>query len=164
MKELLHDSEIGEIMYEESIWTGKKTIYINGKPLEKISKTMFVMDDNGEQSYVMLKGNIYTGLSLEIKGRDIVVSDKPKWYELTLAILTFALCLIWGNSTALCSIIPIVGGGIGGAISGALAITSLLVMKKSNEVWKKLLIGIGMLVGAFFACFIIGMLILLILI
>ena len=160
MREYLRDSEIGEIIYEESMWSGKKTVYINGKMLLKTGKNMFAWENNGEQSYVIVKGNIFSGLYLEIGGRDIVVSGKPEWYELTLAILTFVLCLVWGNSPTLCSIVPIVGGAIGGMISGALTFTSLLLMKRSKEVWKKILIGVGMIVGAFLACFIAGMILL----
>lgn len=162
MMEFVHDSELGTISYDENIWTGKKTVSINGKPLEKAGKNMFYMSSEGEKSYVILKGNIFTGITLEINGRDIVVSKKPEWYEFTLAVLTFVICLVWGNTTALCSIIPIAGGAIGGAISGAMAMVSLTLMKKANEVWKKLLIGIGMLVGAFLACFIVGMIFLLV--
>ena len=40
-----------------------------------------------------------------------------KWYEYILALIIPIFVLTWGNSVYLCSIFPIVGGAIGGAIS-----------------------------------------------
>lgn len=162
MKEHIHDSEIGEIMYEESIWTGKKSIYINGKLLEKLNKTTFLMKDGEEKTHVFLKGNLLTGITIRIDQREIVVSRQPKWYEIALAILPFVINIVWGNNVVLFSIIPIVGGAIGGGICGAMSLMSMLLMKKANEIWKKLLIGIGMLAGSFLICFAIAMLILIV--
>ncbi len=156
MKVLLHDEEIGEILYEESIWTGKKTIYINGKPLEKVNKSTFSMMDGEEKKLVSVRGNIYQGISLVVKGKSLVVSKKPEWYEIAFSILPFAIVIVWGNNATLCSIVPIIGGAIGGAISGAMGVVSLSLMQNAKEVWKKLLIGIGMLVGTLVICFMIA--------
>jgi hypothetical protein len=39
-KTFRHD-ELGEVYYEESIWTGKKELAINGRALTKLSKKYF---------------------------------------------------------------------------------------------------------------------------
>ena len=36
-KSIIHPS-YGEIVYEEGIWSGKKSISINGTPLQKVKK------------------------------------------------------------------------------------------------------------------------------
>ena len=41
MKKEINHSEFGKIVYEESFWSVKKKITINGKPLIKISKTSY---------------------------------------------------------------------------------------------------------------------------
>ena len=38
MNVTINHAEFGDIVYEESFWTGKKSVSINGAPLEKISK------------------------------------------------------------------------------------------------------------------------------
>ena len=83
------------------------------------------------------------GLKLQIDNDIIEVSPKPKWYEIVLAVLPLTFLLTWGNSSALCSIFPVVGGAIGGALGAIGSMTSLLFIKKSKSLLPKLLIGIG---------------------
>ena len=59
-------------------------------------------------------------------------------------------------SAALCSIIPIVGGAIG----GAMAVTNLTMMRNAKSLQAKIDVWLGMLVGTFFICFPIAYLIL----
>lgn len=79
-----------------------------------------------------------------------------KWYEIVLSVLPVALILIWGNSAALVSIVPVVGGALGGLISGIIAVLNLLIVKGVKPIWLKILISIGMLAAAFLLCFLIG--------
>lgn len=72
------------------------------------------------------------------------------------SVLPFALILIWGNSAALVSIVPVVGGALGGLISGIIAVLNLLIVKGVKPIWLKILISIGMLAAAFLLCFLIG--------
>ena len=53
---------LGEIVYTENIWTGKKSITANGVPAQAITKKDFLI--NGEKATV--KGNTYSGMSLVI--------------------------------------------------------------------------------------------------
>lgn len=45
MKQVVQNEKLGEIVYEESFWTGKKTVSVNGSQLEKISKNTFKTPD-----------------------------------------------------------------------------------------------------------------------
>lgn len=158
MKEIIQDSNIGEIIYDENLLTGNKSLYINGKSLVKMNKTTFALSEGEEKKYAVIEGNLFTGITLKFDGRKIVISNKPTWYEITLSVLMFVINLVWGNSVALCSIIPICGGAIGGAICGALMVVSLSLMIKTKGVAKKVLIGLGMIIASFILCFFVGML------
>ena len=71
-------------------------------------------------------------------------------------VLPFILIMVWGNSVALCSIIPVVGGAIGGAISGGMGVVSLSLMKRQSNLLVKVLVGIGMLIAIFVICAVLG--------
>ena len=138
MKELVRHQVYGDIVYEESFWTGKKTLTVNGTDAQHVSKKEFMID--GKKA--IIKGSYLTGIYLCVEGDTIELSPKPKWYEIVIAILPLIFLLTWGNSVALCSIFPVVGGAIGGALGAIGAMMSLLLMKKSKSLMSKLLIGI----------------------
>ena len=139
MKEFVQHPIYGEIIYNESFWTGKKTLTINGVCAQPVSKKEFTV----EGKKVVIIGSSLMGLKLQIDNDIIEVSPKPKWYEIVFAVLPLIFLLTWGNSTALCSIFPVVGGAIGGALGGIGSITSLLLMKNAKSLLTKMLIGIG---------------------
>ncbi len=114
MKKIIKHS-YGEIIYNESFWTGKKEILINGKKLKKIDKTVFeYIDEERQISQVYLTGNFLSGAEITLDSQTIRITEPTKWYEYILTALIFIVVIIWGNSSVLCSIIPIVGGAIGG--------------------------------------------------
>lgn len=157
MKKIIEHS-CGEIIYEESFWTGKKEISINGKKLKKLDKTLFeYTDSEGKTTRVYLMGNFVSGTKITLDSQNIQVTEPSKWYEYVLAILIFVVVLIWGNSPALCSIIPIVGGAIGGGISGVMGFGSLILMKSTSNVLYKILIALGMLMATILICFVIAL-------
>ena len=45
MKTAVNDEQYGEILYEESFWTGSKQLTVNGEKLEKLSKNTFSLHD-----------------------------------------------------------------------------------------------------------------------
>ncbi len=152
MKNVVNDSALGRIEFEESFWTGKRAITINGKPLIKKSNKLFEYNDGEAIKTVKVKGNTFTGAGIEVDGVSIEVFRKLKWYEIVLAVVLVVFVMSWGNSYALCSIIPAVGGGLGGVISALGACTYLLLTKKEMPVWKRLLIWAGCFVGTFLTC------------
>lgn len=153
MKVTYQHAQYGQIDYEENAWTGKKTMSVNGVSLTKKDKNVFVLNTPEEPITCTLKVSLRTGTQLVIGEEVIQLAPASKWYEIACSVLIFVLVLVWSNSTALCSIIPIIGGGIGGAISGAMGCLNLMLMKKSNNIGIKLCIWLGMLAGTFLICF-----------
>ena len=149
----------GAITYDENIWTGKKTVAINGTVLPQRQKNIFFLPNGEESIPVTLKGNSMTGASIVIGGEEFVVYSKPSVLDWILSILPFVLVMVWGNSRALCAIVPVVGGAIGGAISG-MAIVLCASAIREKPVGKKLLIALLALVATFAACAAIGYVIL----
>ena len=153
MKTVIEDAAVGKIVYEESFWTGGKKLYVNGEELVKVSKKCFQTKDGQIWN---IAGNYLRGAVLEKGEQKIRLTPAVKWYEIVLSVLPFALILIWGNSAALVSIVPVVGGALGGLISGIIAVLNLLIVKGVKPIWLKILISIGMLAVAFLLCFLIG--------
>ena len=139
MKELTMHPDYGEIVYEESFWTGKKRLFINGVEAERISKKEFSV--NGKRA--LIGGSFLTGVRLLIDDQLVVISPKTKWYELVLAWIPFVFLMIWGNSVTLCSIFPVVSGALGGIVGALAAVTSIMLMKKTRSTLIKILIGLA---------------------
>ena len=155
MKEFVQHPIYGEIVYNESFLTGKKTLTINGVDAQPVSKNEFTV----EGKKVVIVGSHLMGIKILINNVAIEVSPKPKWYEIVFAVLPLIFLLTWGNSVALCSIFPVVGGAIGGALGGIGSITSLFLMKNAKSLIAKLLIGIGAFVVTVLIAFALALLI-----
>ncbi len=132
MKIVINDEKYGEITYEESFWSGKKSLSVNGTPLAKVAKTQFNYVDGEEKKAFIVQGNYLKGAKLIIDGRTTQLYPPVKWYEIVLSVIGFVLVLVWGNSVTLCEILPVVGGAIGGIISALFAICNLFIIKKSQ--------------------------------
>ena len=152
MTSIIQHPTLGTIVYEEGFWTGKKKLSINGKPLTKENKKTFLYSDGEESKVVYLKGNFVSGTKLYIDNEIIEIVPAAKWYEIACSVFIFVLNMIWGNSVALCSIIPIVGGAIGGGISGALALLNVVAMKSVKNVALKLAIWLVMTLAMLVIC------------
>lgn len=159
MKEIIQHPVYGEIIYHESFWLGRKNLIVNKVISEQVSRQEFMI---GEKK-ATIKGSYLTGVSILIDDKAIELSPKTKWYEYLLAFLPLLFLLVWGNSVALCSIFPVVGGAIGGAIGGLGFSISISLMKKTKSTVSKLVIGIGTFAAtvlfAFFVAIIIALLI-----
>lgn len=155
MTEFVRHPEFGDICYTEGFWSGKKTLMINGKSTIPIGKKRFLHDGKT----VVLKGNSFAGVSIVIDGQTVRVSPAPKWYEIILALLPFLFLVTWGNSPALCSIFPVVGGAIGGALGGVGLVVSRMAMKSQRNPLTKIFLGLGVFALTVFAAFILAVLI-----
>ncbi|MDE6200572.1 MAG: hypothetical protein K2M47_01650 [Clostridiales bacterium] len=153
MRTAVQHQTYGEIVYDESAWTGKKSVSIGGTPLQKISKKEFQMQDG---SKVIANGGFLQGASLSINGETIALTPRVKWYEIVLCILPFLLTITWGNIPALCAIIPIVGGAIGGGIGGLFSVLGLWGMKSVKPIWLKIIIALASFAATFGICYGIG--------
>lgn len=145
MKKFVQHPTVGEILYEENIWTGKVTLSVGEKKLEKIDKTTYAFSREGEAVYVYLQGNTFSGVKLKAEEQAVEVTKGATWYEIVCSILMFVLLTTWGNNRVLCSILPIVGGVIGGAINGMMAFLNLFVMRKVQSPVVKICIWLGIL-------------------
>ena len=102
-----------------------------------------MVEDDGTRKFCSITGNFLTGVKLSIDGTKMQIVKPVAWYEATLAILMFVFFMVWGSVPALCEILPMVGGAIGGATSGFMAVTSLIAMKLIKPIWAKILTWLG---------------------
>lgn len=154
---IMHDV-YGEIVYDESFWSGKKRISVDGKTLTKSKRNIYVYQDPNTSLTVVLKGSVLFGLTMTINhGAEITIASPPKWYEIVIAVCILCIGIVLGNSP-FAAVFPLVGGALGGAISGVMAVLALMVVKPIPKVPVKLLVGIGLLALTFFICHIVGLL------
>ena len=152
MKEVVQHPVYGEIIYNESFWTGKKALTVNGVDAQSVSKKEYIVNEKK----ALLKGNFFTGCSLHIEGETIQLLPKTKWYEIIFAVIPFLFLMIWGNSVSLCAIFPVVGGALGGALGGIGAVISLFFMKKQKAPLAKVFIGIAITAVTVLVAFVIA--------
>ena len=155
MTEITNHEKYGRIVYTESFWLGKKTISVNGKLGQKIAKNAYLIDGKA----ATIKGSYLYGSDLFIEGEKVEIVKRPKWYELLLALIPFIFIVIWGSVPSLVEIFPVVGGALGGLIGALGGIYSVMLTKKMNTLFTKVLIGIGFAIATIATAFIVGILI-----
>ena len=137
MKQIFDVPELGEVVYEESFWTGRKKISVNGGVLEKVDKKTFMMP-NGECLYVI--GNSIKGVKIVYNEQPVATIKGATWYEIVLCVFGMVTLIMWGNSVSLCKLFPIVGGGFGGALAAVGNSLALYFMRKVTKPIYKILI------------------------
>ena len=158
MQAVVYHATIGNIGYDESFWTGRKTLSINANVLKKLDRKTYLWFVGSETKQVKLLGNYLWGVKIIIDGETIEIVPKMKWYELILYSTMLAFFITWGNNAKLCSIFPLIGGAVGGGITAALTIFSMILMKKAKRVWVKLLIWFVFFAGCFIISFVLAIL------
>ena len=153
MKTVVQNEKYGEFVVDENVWTGKIKVFLNGKEMAKVDKTRYLIE---EKKYIDFTGNSIKGLYMTVDNQTTQVTAPAKWYEIALSVLIFVVILIWGNSLTLCSIVPVVGGAIGGGLSAMLAVVNLFVMRGIKNVALKLLAFVGIFAVTFGLCAAIG--------
>lgn len=147
----------GEVTYYENAWSGRKNVYLNSVELAKKNKLTFLFNDSEGTKEVKVVGNMLMGVKLNIDGTLVEMTPSAKWYEFVAALSLFLFVMVWGNSEVLVAIFPIVGGGLGGAISGLMMCFTLMAMKSAKKWYYKLLIWLGMFVANALACFLVAL-------
>ncbi len=158
MKKEIQIEGLGFLEYEESLWTGKSILRVDGKTATKGKKRTFTIDGKT----VVVSGTFFSGITARYNDRTYVISERMKWYEYVLAVLPFIFCMVWGTSEELCSIFPIVGGAIGGGICGAMIVVQMAILSYVKKAWEKLLAGVALGVATVFILHMVGILLLMI--
>lgn len=154
----VYNEKFGNIEVEESIWSGKITaITINGVPMIKVDKKIFMMETSTSKIEAGVVGNFFTGLKLMINRSELIQIVPPlKWYEIALTIISALFCIIWGNVPQLVKLVPLVGGAIGGALTGIFEISGLALMRKFKNPLLKFAIWLAALILSFGSCALVG--------
>ena len=125
-------SQYGTIIYNESFWTGKKSIRINSVELSMIGKNEFQYYIENELIQVTLQGNSLSGVAITIKGEKIQLVSKLGLFEILILIFAFFLPLIWGSTPVLCETLPLIGGAIGGVLYICSSMVGIILIKKAK--------------------------------
>lgn len=88
--ELSEKSSDGKnILYRESIWTGKKKLLIDGKEALKVGKKVFRTESENETVEYVIKGNFLCGVSVSVSTGETIVLAKNAWYDWLMIFLPF---------------------------------------------------------------------------
>ena len=153
MKKIVDHPVLGHIEYKENSFTGSKSLSLNGAPLKKTSKNTFV---TAEGMPVAIKGNYLTGSTLVAGEESVRLVPAVTWYEWALCVSLFLFVIIWGNIPSLCAIVPLVGGAIGGMVSGVMCVCAIIVSKLIPHPALKIIVILAMAGAAFLINFGIG--------
>jgi hypothetical protein len=159
MESIYQSETYGKIVYQESFWTGKKNLTVNGVPANKVDRKTFVVHQNGVATNFTLKGSYLSGVKLVCGNESFQVVPNTTWYEYLLAVIPFAFDVTWANIAYSANLWPIAGGAIGGLITGAAMVGSILVMKLVKKPLYKILIGLGFIAVSLGLCWIIALLV-----
>jgi len=132
--------------YEESLWTGKKTITYDGVVLNRIKSGTYEFKKNNIVENFVVKGNQLFGSKIIMFGNEIEIVRKLNWYEILLSILVFIPLIFFG--------------AIGGAFGGALGITNLIIIKQVEKWYFKVIISIQFILIALLLSYILACMIL----
>lgn len=136
---------LGEVIYDESIWTGRTEIYVDGTKLNKVKRNQYYY----KGSTIQIKGNTLRGVKL-LYGREIItIMPSPKWYEYMLSFSIFIAYIVWSHTEALVEIFPTIGGMLGAALAAATTILCLNNVRKTDKVIYKILIWLAFFIGTF---------------
>lgn len=112
------------LLYNESFWTGKRSLSVNGKAAKKIGKKLFKIDeysDSGDAPSLAgeyeIVGSFITGVTVKTPSRESVILAKNKWYDWLMMFFPF-VGIIFG--VAFC-------GAIGGGLSALFCFSAMII-------------------------------------
>lgn len=139
----------GPISYEESIWTGKRKIIVNGILLKKEKKKIYTYCDGDRFIYVEVIGSILTGIKLKIGEEKLTLLKETMFYEYFMMIspLIPGIIFLTDNYLIRQTSNPILNsaliGGFKGALVGASVFALIYLIKRINNIKYNILITIG---------------------
>ena len=155
MKEIIQHEKYGTIEFSEGNIIANRKITVNGQELEKKSNKLFYLDND---TPVTVTGSLFSGVKLEINGDKVQISNPGKWYEIAIYIIGFVILLVWSNSYALCSILPMIGGAIGGLLYAIPAVIGFAFSVKQKNPILKITITLCSVLLGLILCVIVGVL------
>lgn len=130
------------LIYDENIWTGKRTIKYDGTILTKINRNLYEYKNGETSEQFKIKGNLFSGTTITMFGNEIELERRLTWYEIVLSIIVFIPCIMFGL--------------VGGVIGGFLGAINLLLIRQFDKIYFKIIVSIlflaiGMLLSYIFA-------------
>lgn len=116
-----------ELIYEEGFWTGKRTIVYDGETLTKVKRNIYI---NKAKDEFVIKGNQLVGVTITMLGKQVEVLRKLTWFEIALSVLVFVPCVLFG--------------AIGGAFGGGLGFTNVMLLRRIDKLYLKIIISLLM--------------------
>ena len=140
--------------------TGKFSIQVDGKPMNRIGKNVFSLGQGSDKLVLSISGNLLKGYSIPHGKLIYPLSSPVPWYCYIIPSASFAMAMVLGNIPYLAQHgFYFVGGAIGGAIAGLCSMLSLSFAALVSKWWVRLLICLGGLLLTFGLCFAVGNLI-----
>ena len=126
--------------YEETFWTGKRTIIYNGVALTKIKRNDYEYRQDGIVEQFIIKGNQLIGVGINMFGKTVEIVRKLLWYEIVLSMLIFMSCLVFGMITK-----TVIASAFVGGIGGGLAFTNAITIRQIDKWYLKIIVSIQIL-------------------
>ena len=129
--------------YEESFWTGKKTIHYDGVMLNKVQKNVYEYKKGGAAEKFEIKGNQLIGVNASMFGGNVEILRKLTWYEILLSFLVLIPpCVLFG--------------AIGGLFGGALGFTNIMLIRQIDKVYLKVIISVEFIAVTLLASYVVA--------
>ncbi len=157
MKAVLDHEAIGEIAYFEKFWSGKKELFIDREPLEKVERRTYEGIVNGKKITAELSGSFFAGTTLKVDGHTVQLTPNLQWYEVFLSVFLATLVILFSSIPQLNAFFPIKTGGWSVAVSVGLAMFNVALMKATRSILLKILITVIMTAFAFGFCYILNL-------
>lgn len=90
-----------EIEVRQSFWTGKTDLKVNGTPAMKLGARQFRTEEEGAAVRYTVKGNLFSGFTVEADNGNSVLLSKNTWYDWVMIVLP-VLGIVFG---AFCGVI-----------------------------------------------------------
>ena len=139
----LPDFPYSDFEIETSMWTGKSKLYMDNKPVEQSDShgnPFIIPKDDGSYVKAFAKRSLPDfNFKVEIRGKEIIISEKLNWFQYVLGGLPLLLIFAGG----------LIGGGIGGA---GTYINYNIFSQEGNAIGKYIKV-IGVVIGTYFFYF-----------
>lgn len=127
--------------YEENIWLGTKSLYVNGIRCSKLDKKSFVHPETKE--LIIIKGNMLSNIILETRSTGLVYLAKNTPLDWILIFSSFIVAIV-----ALVMRTGAIGGGLGGVAAVLAAYLNSSFVRSDMNKALKVIICISVIVGA----------------